>query len=62
VAAALAGGLTADNVERAVREARGAFAIDAVDTASGVERRPGVKDPAKVGAFIAAALRALAAG
>lgn len=62
VAAALAGGLTADNVERAVREARGAFAIDAVDTASGVEQRPGVKDPAKVGAFIAAALRALAAG
>ena len=62
VAAALAGGLTADNVERAVREACGAFTIEAVDTASGVERRPGLKDPAKVGAFLAAALRALAAG
>jgi len=62
IAVALAGGLTADNVERAVREACGAFAIEAVDTASGVERRPGLKDPDKVGAFIAAGLRALAAG
>lgn len=62
MAAALAGGLTADNVERAVREACGAFLIEAVDTASGVERRPGLKDPAKVGAFIAAALRSLEAG
>lgn len=62
VATALAGGLTADNVERAVREASGSFAIDAVDTASGVEQRPGLKDPVKVGAFIAAALRALTVG
>ena len=32
---------------------------DGVDVASGVERAPGVKDPAKVAAFIAAARAAI---
>ena len=44
----LAGGLTPANVQRAVAMAR----PFAVDTASGVESSPGVKDPGKVAAFI----------
>lgn len=48
----LAGGLRPGNVEEAVRTVR----PHAVDTASGVESSPGRKDPAKVGAFIRAAL------
>jgi phosphoribosylanthranilate isomerase len=47
----LAGGLTAENVGAAIQ----ATGPDGVDVASGVESRPGVKDPAKVSAFIAAA-------
>ena len=54
---ALAGGLTPENVAQAVHASRTA----AVDTASGVESGPGRKDPEKVGAFVAAARRALAA-
>lgn len=45
----LAGGLTPENVEAAVRRLR----PWAVDTSSGVEARPGVKDPARVREFIA---------
>jgi phosphoribosylanthranilate isomerase len=45
---ALAGGLTAANVERAILAAR----PFGVDTASGVESAPGRKDPRKVEAFI----------
>jgi phosphoribosylanthranilate isomerase len=45
---ALAGGLTPENVERAILAAR----PFGVDTASGVESAPGRKDPRKVEAFI----------
>jgi phosphoribosylanthranilate isomerase len=51
----LAGGLTPDNVAEAIR----ATGVAAVDTASGVESAPGVKDPAKMRQFVAAARAAL---
>lgn len=53
----LAGGLTTDNVAAAVRT----LEPYAVDVASGVEARPGVKDPEAVRAFVAAAKCASAA-
>ena len=47
----LAGGLTPDNVRIAIL----ATGAAAVDVSSGVERRPGIKDPALIHAFVAAA-------
>jgi phosphoribosylanthranilate isomerase len=40
----LAGGLTPDNVEEAIRAVR----PDGIDVATGVESQPGIKDPAKL--------------
>ena len=53
----LAGGLTPENVARAIQIVR----PDAVDTASGVESAPGRKDSDRVRAFIAEAKQAFAA-
>lgn len=50
----LAGGLTPDNLFEAIHTVR----PYAVDVASGVESRAGVKDPAKLRAFFAAVARA----
>lgn len=50
----LAGGLTSENVVQAIQVAR----PNAVDTASGVESAPGIKDADKIARFVAAAQRA----
>ncbi|BBK29428.1 N-(5'-phosphoribosyl)anthranilate isomerase [Allostella humosa] len=47
----LSGGLTVDNLAAAVRMT----GADAVDVSSGVEDAPGVKNPARIAAFLAAA-------
>ena len=50
----IAGGLTSDNVQRAIRLSN-AFGVD---VASGVETRPGLKDPNQVSLFIRKAKKA----
>ena len=50
----LAGGLTAENIARAIRIARPGF----VDASSGVEDSPGKKNPDKIAAFVRAARNA----
>lgn len=47
----LAGGLTAENVAQAIRQVKPM----AIDTASGVESAPGIKDPQRVSSFVSAA-------
>ncbi|HWE76817.1 MAG TPA: phosphoribosylanthranilate isomerase [Stellaceae bacterium] len=47
----LSGGLTVENLGDAVKISR----AEAVDVSSGVERKPGEKDPAKIRAFLARA-------
>ncbi|WP_428395699.1 phosphoribosylanthranilate isomerase [Lichenicoccus sp.] len=54
----LAGGLDPENVAAAI-QASGAIAVD---VSSGVERQRGVKDPARIAAFIANARAALVSG
>jgi phosphoribosylanthranilate isomerase len=49
----LSGGLTADNLAEAVRIS----GAQAVDVSSGVESRPGQKDPARIASFLATAAR-----
>jgi phosphoribosylanthranilate isomerase len=53
----LSGGLTPENVATAIR----LTGARAVDVSSGVERRPGEKDPARIEAFVKAARAAWAA-
>ena len=50
----LAGGLTPENVAQAIA----ASGATGVDVSSGVERARGVKDPARIAAFVAAAMAA----
>lgn len=53
----LSGGLDGGNVAAAI----GLTGVQAVDVSSGVERRPGEKDPDKIAAFVRAARAAFAA-
>lgn len=55
----LSGGLTPENVGEAIRLVRGfGVNLQGVDVSSGVESAPGIKDPARIRAFVAAAREA----
>ncbi|HBS30562.1 MAG TPA: N-(5'-phosphoribosyl)anthranilate isomerase, partial [Parvularcula sp.] len=51
----LAGGLRPETVGAAIRAAGGHTAFAGVDVSSGVETRPGEKDPALIAEFVRAA-------
>lgn len=55
----LSGGLSPENVGEAIRTVRGmGLTLFGVDVSTGVESAPGVKDPGKIKAFVAAAREA----
>jgi len=55
----LSGGLSPENVGEAIRTVRGmGLNLLGVDVSTGVESAPGVKDPGKIRAFVAAAREA----
>ena len=58
----LAGGLTPDNAAEAVLAAQSRAGFAGLDVSSGVERSRGIKEPALIARFVAAARAAMAAG
>lgn len=56
----LAGGLTEDNVAEAIHACSPLPGFVGIDVSSGVERQKGIKDPARIAAFVKAARTAMA--